>query len=287
VTGSGQSIGRAIAMLMAAEGAVLVTNSRSAMNSDGTPTAADTVKDIESAGGTAVSVFADVGTTDGCRRVVEAALDTYGALDILVNNAGGGAAVKPATEMSDDEWHGAIGTNLTSQFACSRAAIPWMQRAGWGRIVNIGSNVGLFGMAHMAAYAAAKAGCMGLTFALAHELAGTGITVNCVLPTSSTVRNERSRAERERRTGHVVPGSPWRTPEAVAPVVTYVSSDAAGGITGQVIYAAGGQVTRYSWPPPARTILTRGHWTLDDLDDIFPRYFGDDLSAVAAPKPLS
>ncbi|MGE0383183.1 MAG: SDR family NAD(P)-dependent oxidoreductase [Gammaproteobacteria bacterium] len=286
VTGSGQSIGRAIAMLMAAEGARVVVNSRREANPDDTPTARDTLAQIQAAGGTATAVFADVGTAAGCDAVIGTALDTYGRIDILVNNAGGGG-VTQLIDTSDEEWNRVIGGNLNSQFWCSRRAARAMLAQGWGRIVNVGSNVGLYGMPGMSAYAAAKAGSMGFTFALAQELAGTGITVNELLPTASTLRNERSRAERERRTGHVTVASPLRTPEAIAPLAVYLCTESAANISGQVLYAAGGQITHYGWPPAARTIVKTAHWTLDELDTQFQRYFGSHFPPPKIPLPVS
>ncbi len=286
VTGSGQNIGRAIALLMAAEGARVVTNSRTEVSRDQTPTAADTAREIEASGGSAVAAFADVSTTDGARQVVELAVETFGTVDILVNNAGGSALLESLDTMSDHDRDRVMASNLTSQFACSGIALPVMKRAGSGRIINVGSNVGLFGMAGMTAYAAAKAGVVGLTFALAHELEGSGITVNCLVPTASTRRNERTRAERERVTGHVLQTSPDRTPDAIAPIAGYLASDAASRVSGQVIYSAGGQLTLYSWPPPARTLLKQGHWSVDELHEAVPRYFGTDLTAYGIPLPL-
>src|SRR5207248_1726721 len=147
------------------------------------------------------------------------------------------------------EWDAVLDTNLKSQFACIHFALPLMRRTGWGRIINVGSNVGLFGLSSFSAYGAAKGGALGLTFSMAVELRGSGITVNCLLPSSETIRLERSRAERMARTGFVEVPSARRTPEAIAPVVAYLASDAAAGISGQVVYSAAGVITLYSWPP--------------------------------------
>jgi 3-oxoacyl-[acyl-carrier protein] reductase len=285
VTGSGQSIGRAIALLLAREGAAVVVNSRRERNTDDTPTARDTLAAIRDAGGTATAVFADVGTARGCEAIIGAAVGEYGRVDILVNNAGGGR-VKAMVDTTDDEWAEDLAGNLTSQFRCARLAVPGMSERGWGRIINIGSSVGVFGMPSMTSYAASKAGVIGFTLALAQELEGAGITCNYVLPSATTVRNDRTRAERERQTGHVASGSPWRTPEAVAPLVVHLCSDAAGRCNGQVIYVAGGQITRYVWPPQAMTMVKPGHWTLDELDELLPRYFGHDLPAPSIPPSI-
>jgi NAD(P)-dependent dehydrogenase (short-subunit alcohol dehydrogenase family) len=288
VTGSGQGIGQGLAVYLADHGAHVVTNSRSSTNSDGTTTASDTAAQIEQSGGRATAVFADVGTMAGCSKVVDAAMEITGRVDILINNAGWSGPVRPVGELTGDEWTETLNVNLTSQFGCCHFAVPAMLDAGWGRVVNVSSNVGLFGLGQMTPYAAAKAGSLGLTFALAHECAGTGITVNALLPTSSTIRTERSRAERQLRTGHTVTPSALRSPEAIAPLVGYLCSNVSDGISGQVFYAAGGQITHYSWPPPARTLLKPGgHWTMDELEAALPSYFGTVRAALPPPAPLS
>jgi NAD(P)-dependent dehydrogenase (short-subunit alcohol dehydrogenase family) len=288
VTGSGQSIGAAIARLFASEGASVVVNSRRERNDDDTTTAADTEREITEAGGTAVAVFADVGTEEGCAQVVGAAVENFGGVHILVNNAGGGpqtggtALSKALGEFTLEEWERALRTNVTSQFLCSQLAAPSMQEAGWGRIVNLGSTAGLLGISKMAAYSAAKGATIGLTLALAKELAEFGVTVNCVLPSAATVRSERNRANRAKVSGLVVLPDPLRTPEGVAPLVAYLCTDEAADTNGQILFGGSGRVTLYRWPPPSTTVVKPDHWTIDELDTAFSRHFGRPLQ----PPPL-
>src|SRR5688572_13100331 len=147
VTGSGQSIGRAIAQLLAKEGARVVVNSRSEQSRDGTPTAGDTANEIKKEGGEAIAVFADASRMEGARKLVDAAAETYGKVDILVNNAGFPQAYKGIDELSEQEWDDILTGNLKSQYACIHFAAPLMKRNGSGRILNISSPIGLYGLA--------------------------------------------------------------------------------------------------------------------------------------------
>jgi 3-oxoacyl-[acyl-carrier protein] reductase len=284
VTGSGQSIGRAIALLLAEEGAAVVVNSRSATSPDGTPTAADTETEIVKAGGRAHAVFADVGTMAGAATLVDAAVTTFGRLDILVNNAGFGPTVT-IDDMDEAQWDSCLDTNLKGTYATAHYAVPHMRSQGGGRIINIISRVGLAGTPSMTAYTAAKAGSMGFTLALSKELFGDHITVNCLAPTANTVRAQRTAAERHAMTGRVIPTSTNRTPEHIAPLVVHLASETAAGITGQIFYAAAGEITLYSAPAPQRTIFKQGRWSLDELAAIVPVAFGSELRAKDSPLP--
>ncbi len=287
VTGSGQGIGAAIARALAAEGVSVVTNSRRERGTDGT-TAADTAQEIVQAGGAAIAVFADVGTPEGSEHLMGTAVDTYGSVNILVNNAGGGsqpggtAISKALADITVQEWEESLRSNATSQFLCTQLAAPHMLRSGWGRVVNMSSSAGLLGISKMSSYSAAKGATNGLTLALAKEFMGTGVTVNCVLPSAATVRSDRSRAERERLSGITIAPDPIRTPDAVAPLVLYLCSDGARDVTGQILFSGGGRITLYRWPPSATTVVKATYWTPDEIDQAFGRHFGSPLQ----PPPL-
>jgi 3-oxoacyl-[acyl-carrier protein] reductase len=284
VTGSGQGIGRAIAGLLAQQGARVVLNSRSQQSRDATPTAADAAEEIRAAGGEASAVFADVGKMAGARAVVDAALQAYGRLDILVNNAGFLGSYADIDVLSEDAWDEMLAGNLKSQYACIHFAVPSMKRNRSGRILNISSPIGLYGLAAASPYCAAKAGVLGLTFSLAHELTGSGITVNCILPSAVTPRNARTRAAREAATKRIVPVHPNRVPEAIAAPAAHLVSDEAAGISGQAFLVAGGQIKHFPWPPPDRSLYKPGIWTLDELQRVFAQHFGERLDP-AKPAP--
>jgi len=281
VTGSGQSIGFAIARLLAREGARVIVNSRSETSADGTPTAADAARHISQDGGEALPVFADVATMAGAGAVVGAAIEKWGRIDLLVNNAGGGGETKRLEELEESEWDSLMAANLKSQFACIRVAARHMRRAGYGRILNIGSPIGMYGMAGLAAYCAAKGGVMGLTFSLAHELSGDGITVNCLLPSAATERNDRSRARREAMTGVSIGRDPHRVPEAIAAPAAQLLLESSGGISGQLFEVSAGRIRHFAWPPTERTLFRTGVWPLDELTSAFEQCFGGDLPPVA------
>ena len=284
VTGSGQSIGRAIALFLAAEGAAVITNSRTAVSGDGTPTAKDTAAEIQAAGGKSVAVYADVGTMAGAKALVDSAMGEFGGLDILINNAGFGPTVF-LEDMSEDIWDSTLDTNLKAHFATAFYAVPHMKARGGGRILNVISRVGLGGAASMTAYAAAKAGAMGFTFALAKELESADITVNCLAPTANTTRSQRTAAERYAKIGRQIPPSPTRTPEHVAPVAGYLVGPHAGAITGQIFYAAAGEITHYAAPTATRSIYKDGKWTLAELAKVMPPAFGASLKPPVMPAP--
>ena len=283
VTGSGQSIGFSIARLLASEGARVVLNSRTERSLDATPTAADALRTITAEGGDAIAVFADVATMAGAASVVSAATGKWGRIDILVNNAGGGGETRRLEDLDERDWDGLLAANLKSQFACIRAALPTMRTVRYGRILNIGSPIGLYGMAGFGPYCAAKAGVMGLTFSLAHEVASEGITVNCLMPSAATERNDRSRAAREAVTGVRVARTAERVPEAIAAPAAQLLMEASGGISGQLFEVSGGRIRHFVWPPSQRTLQTDGFWSLERLGPGFAREFGYSLPPVGYP----
>lgn len=234
VTGASRGIGRAIALRLARDGRHVVLLSRS----EGPLT--EVKAEIEGAGGTASVAAGDVGNPEALRAVVERVSSDLGRLDILVNNAGI-TRDNLVLRMSDDEFLGVLHVNLMAAFVTCRAAARPMMRGRFGRIVNIGSTVGVVGNSGQANYAAAKAGLIGLTKSLARELGGKGVTANVVAPgfvqtdmTASLpqeVRDAVLKAMAVRRLG---------SPEDIAAAVAYVSSDDAGYLTGQVICVDGG-----------------------------------------------
>lgn len=237
ITGGAGAIGSAIARALARDGAAVVINYR---HSEG---AAHAVVDaIASAEGRATAVQGDVTDPAQAQRVIEAAVETYGRVDILVNNAGARRDAL-AIRMKDDDWRVVQAANLDSAFYCSRAALREMLRQRRGRIINIASIAGQVGNVGQANYAAAKAGVIGLTKALAREVGSRGITVNAVAPgfieagMTEDLTGEQRRAYIEN-----VPMRRGGTPEDVAGAVAFLAGDEASYITGQVLNVDGGLV---------------------------------------------
>jgi 3-oxoacyl-[acyl-carrier protein] reductase len=234
VTGASRGIGKAVALRLAAEGRHVVLVSRSP------GLLAELKFQIEQAGGSAGVEPADVSDTAAVTTMIERVAEKHGRLDILVNNAGitrDGLLMR----MSDEDWSAVIQTNLTSVFAAIRAAARPMLRARFGRIVNIGSTSGVVGNAGQANYAAAKAGLMGLTKSVARELGSKGITCNCLCP--GFIETDMTASLPQQVKDGVLQMMAVKrlgTPGDIAAAVAYITSDAAGFLTGQTICVDGG-----------------------------------------------
>jgi 3-oxoacyl-[acyl-carrier protein] reductase len=237
VTGGSRGIGRAIAMTLAAAGATVVVNyQRNAAAAD------ETVAAITAADGAAISIQADVSVSADVERLFKTVIDQYGTVDILVNNAG----ITRDTlllRMKEDDFDTVIDTNLRGVYLCTKAALRPMTRARSGRIINITSVVGLIGNAGQSNYAAAKAGIIGFTRAVAREMASRGITVNAVAPGYIETELTAGLGEQVRAAIlEAIPLGRLGTPQDVANLVCFLASDAAAYITGQTLTVDGGMV---------------------------------------------
>ena len=236
VTGASQGLGKAVAIELARNGALVVCLARNAAKLAGT------VGEIEAAGGKAEAVSCDVTDRSAAREAIENANERHGRLDILVNNAGI-TRDKLMRGMTDQEWDDVIATNLTSCFVCSRTAAGIMRRAKYGRIINMSSISGLIGNPGQANYSASKAGMIGLTRTLSKELISRGVTVNAVAPgfIASEMTEELGQVvldEAKKR----IPAKRLGTAEEVAAAVLFLASKDAGYISGQTIVVDGGMI---------------------------------------------
>jgi 3-oxoacyl-[acyl-carrier protein] reductase len=175
ITGGSQGIGRDIARTLAAEGAGLAICARREDVLEAT------ARELRSFGSEVLAVAADVSTSDGVRRVADAAHDRFGRVDILVNNAGKGSP-KPILELGDDDWYASLDLNLMSAVRMCRACVPGMRERAWGRIVNIGSRVAREPDEFFGAYAASKAALVNFSKTLANAFSRDGVLTNCVVP---------------------------------------------------------------------------------------------------------
>ena len=204
--------------------------------------AAEVVKRVEEAGSQAVALQGNVTKGDDVERMFIQTAEAFGPVEVLVNNAG---IIRDSLlmRMSDEDWDSVVDLDLRSVFLCTRAGIRTMIRGRWGRVINIGSVVGLRGNAGQANYAAAKAGMVGFTQSIAKEVASRNITVNCVAPGYvETDIVEDLAPELKKYIMERVPMGRFGQPEEIATFVGYLASDAASYITGQAIAVDGGLV---------------------------------------------
>ncbi len=234
VTGAGRNIGRAIALMLAADGAVVVVNARSNMAE-----ADAVVSEIEAAGGRAAAQTGDIGDPETARSLAALALDRFGRIDILVNNAAL-RREKPIDEMSYVDWREVMDVTLDGAFRCVTACLPALKRSGEGRIVNMGGMSAHIGAKNRAHVMTAKAALVGFSRALAHDLAADKITANCVVPGAvDTSRPESSPSPARHLTHHTLTGERAR-PEDVAAMVRLLCGPNGRSITGQAIHVNGG-----------------------------------------------
>lgn len=238
VTGAGQGMGRAVAKRLAAGGARLVVNDVNGAAAD------DTAMSLREKGADAIAVSGSVINSTDVLDMIETTLSKYDSLNILVNNAG---VLRPTKviDIEEDEWDFVIEVNLKGTYMCSRAALPAMRKAGWGRIVNFsstaGKNISTVGGAH---YTAAKAGILGFTRHLANEEASYGITVNSVCPGLIDTEMVRSTITDSRAQEYAdsFPIQRMGQPDEVAELVAFLASDRAAYITGASLDINGGDL---------------------------------------------
>jgi 3-oxoacyl-[acyl-carrier protein] reductase len=304
ITGSGQGIGRAIAIGLAQEGTKVVTNNRQpkstghALLTDAQLAVLDkkklaqfkketeaisgdaetTAKEIRKAGGEAVAFFGDISDFNAAEKLIKTAVKSFGRIDILVNVAGA-FGFSPLEKMTEELWDKVTTIKPKGYFNTIRHAVPYMMKQKWGRILNCTSRAFLGDVIKHAEYCTANAGVVGLTKAVAIEMREHGITSNAFSPFAKTRADYELRAYTD-----VVDAadSPWigrkaggsgmpvlvsPTPDYIAPFICYLCSDAAAHISGSVFSLGGNGIGMYSEPVIARSITKfgEGPWTVEEI----------------------
>jgi 3-oxoacyl-[acyl-carrier protein] reductase len=266
ITGGGGGIGRGVVLAMAAEGTSVVV-ADAGVKPDGTKAADVVVAEVKKLGGQAVSSYDSVTTIISAEKIIDTAVKNFGRVDIVVNCAGN--FLPAATvDTTQEQWDAIMAVHLGGHFAVSRAAARQMikQKSG-GSITNFSSLVAFPAFdPRGTSYSTAKAGVMGFTSALAFELKEQGIRVNCIFPQATTQlfagTNPRGR-----------PGIPATTsldPGDIAPVIVFFATDEGKNVTGQFVYAAGGDFSVLDRPLKPKVFVRKmGKWTVDELVKVF------------------
>jgi NAD(P)-dependent dehydrogenase (short-subunit alcohol dehydrogenase family) len=281
VTGAGRGIGRAIALSLAQEGArVLVCDIGASLDGAGTDAgpAQAVVDEIKKGGGEAVASTLSIAEPRNADAIVQAALEVFGRVDILVNNAG---ILRDVIfhKMSWSDWSDVIGVHLNGAFNMSRACAGHFRAQGSGAFVHMTSTSGLIGNFGQANYMAAKLGIMGLSRGIALDMQRFNVRSNCIAPFAwtrmidsipATSEEDKRRIERFQQ----------MTPEKIAPLVVYLASDRAEGISGQVFAVRNNEIFLFNQPRPIRTLHRSDGWTPATLDQQLKGAFGPSLTPL-------
>src|SRR6266542_2892356 len=288
ITGAGRGIGRGEALLFAREGARVVVNDLGGewdgTGADSRP-ASQVVEEIQAAEGQAVAHFEDVSEEGGAASVIGLALDTWGRLDAVVNNAGI-LRDRMVFNMSVEEWDSVIKVHLRGHFLVTHEACAhWRERAKAGddltgaRIINTSSTSGILGNPGQSNYGAAKAGIAAFTQIVAMEMQRYGVTVNAIAPGARTRMTEKAFGDLP----EVTEGFDPLAPEHIAPLVAFLASDEAAGITGQVFGIQGGLVELYRGWTPVSSLTKDRRWTPEEIAAQTGELFGDRPRVYAPP----
>jgi NAD(P)-dependent dehydrogenase (short-subunit alcohol dehydrogenase family) len=293
ITGAGRGIGHDIATTFAREGAKVVVNDLgAAVDGEGGSKIADkVVEEIKAAGGEAVANYDSVATVEGGKAIFQTAIDAFGGLDILVNNAG---ILRDRTiyNMEEEDWDGVMAVHLKGHYCCTRPFAQYIRETNRKhcRILCFSSVSGLFGNFGQSNYGAAKTGIAGFGRVLAIELAKYGATVNTISPGATT----RMTADLRKKAGRSVDvDSPLESPQQVAEVCAWLSTEAAHDVTSQIIDIQNGLLSIMQQPKIIKSFSTDGMWTLDDIDKAIPQLVearkkhDEDVVANAGPTPIN
>ena len=281
VTGAGRGIGRGIARLLAQEGARVVVcdigASLEGAGADAGP-AHDVVKEIKAGGGEAIASTLSIAEPKNADEIVKAALTAFGRVDILVNNAGI-LRDRIFHRMSWADWSDVINVHLHGSFIMSRACAGHFREQKSGSYVHMTSTSGLVGNFGQANYMAAKLGIVGLSRGIALDMARFNVRSNCVSPFAWTRMVQSIPAEDEAQKERLARAAQV-TPEKVAPLVVYLASDRADGVTGQILSARNNEIYLFNQPRPVRTLHRSDGWTPQKLAEQLKPAFANSFTPL-------
>jgi NAD(P)-dependent dehydrogenase (short-subunit alcohol dehydrogenase family) len=281
VTGGGRGIGRAIALLLAQEGArVVVCDIGASLQGAGTDAgpAQEVVDEIRKRGGEAIASTLSIAEPRNSDAIVGAALAAFGRVDILVNNAG---ILRDVIfhKMSWSDWSDVIAVHLHGSFNMSRACAAHFREQSSGAFVHMTSTSGLIGNFGQANYMAAKLGIMGLSRGIALDMQRFKVRSNCIAPFAWTRMIDSIPVESEEDKRRVARFQEM-TPEKIAPLVVYLASDRAEGISGQVFAVRNNEIFLFNQPRPIRSLHRSDGWTPEKLDQQLKGAFGPSLTPL-------
>ena len=292
ITGAGRGIGKEICLYLANEGAKIVVNDLGGDRdgSGGGKIADEVVNEINDLGGESVANYDSVSTVEGGNNIFNTAIDSFGQADILVNNAG---ILRDRTlyNMEESDWDLIMEVHLKGHYNCTRPLVRYIRDTNRSdcRIINMSSVSGLFGNFGQVNYGAAKEGIAGFTRSLALEVAKYKCTVNTISPGAAT----RLTIDLIEAAGRKYDENDWtQGPEQIAPVVAWLCTDAAKGVTSQIIHSQGGILGIMQQPAIIQSFTTEDLWTLDQLDNLIPelietkKFHDEEVAGKGAPKKV-
>ncbi|CAB3954418.1 3-phenylpropionate-dihydrodiol/cinnamic acid-dihydrodiol dehydrogenase [Achromobacter insolitus] len=266
VTGAANGIGRAAALALAAQGARVVVNDLN-VSLDGTSasqsTAAQVVEDIRATGGEAIANGDSVAEYASAQRIIEAAADTYGRVDAVVNNAGI-VRDKMFHKLTPEDFDAVVKVHLYGCFNLSHAAARHFREQGGGSLINMTSNSAVIGNRGQANYCAAKLGIVGLSKAMALDMAAFNVRSNCIAPLAWSRMTETIPAKTEEQARHVEKIRRMG-PETIAPLICYLASDASSDVSGQVFAIRLNEIFLMSQSRPVRSVHRSDGWTTESI----------------------
>jgi len=270
-TGSGRGVGAEVAKMMAANGAKVVVNdpgvSGSGEGGEQGP-AEQIAEEIKAAGGQAVPNFGSVASYEDCLGMVQQARDEFGGLHIVFNPAGI-LRDRMFHKMSPEDWQAVMDVHMNGHFNVNRAAINLFRDQEYGRIIMVSSTSGLLGNIGQANYGAAKMGIVALSRIVAMENASKGITSNVICPSADTRMTRSVPTPKDPKAAEVREERLRRSrADAIAPLCTFLASEDAGHVTGQVFHQRAAELTLYSQPRPLRMVHHQGGWTPELIRDV-------------------